>query len=50
MPSLHNGICPQDLFTRTRWPQARFHDLHVWGCPTYCPAGSLAPIAAFLLA
>ena len=29
------GICPDDLFTKTRWEQRKFHDLHVWGCPLY---------------
>jgi hypothetical protein len=35
MPSLKNGLSPIDVFTRTRWPQAKFRDLHVWGCPVY---------------
>ncbi|GKY94961.1 hypothetical protein MPSEU_000460700 [Mayamaea pseudoterrestris] len=35
MPNPSTGISPQDLFTRTRWPHSRFHDLHVWGCPVY---------------
>ena len=35
MPSLRTGLCPQDLFTRTRWPHSKFHDIHVWGCPVY---------------
>ena len=29
------GLCPHDLFFKTRWSQAKFHDLHVWGCPVY---------------
>ncbi|KAL7579713.1 hypothetical protein ACA910_021857 [Epithemia clementina (nom. ined.)] len=35
VPSLSTGISPQDIFTRTRFPQRTFHDLHVWSCPTY---------------
>jgi hypothetical protein len=35
MPSAKNGLSPIDVFTRTRWPQAKFRDLHVWGCPVY---------------
>jgi hypothetical protein len=35
MPSEKNGLSPIDIFTRTRWPQAKFRDLHVWGCPVY---------------
>jgi len=35
MPKVENGLSPLDLFTRTRWPHAKFHDLHVWGCPVY---------------
>ena len=29
------GLCPHDLFFKTRWSQAKFHDLHMWGCPVY---------------
>jgi hypothetical protein len=35
MPSEKNGLSPIDIFTRTRWPQATFRDLHLWGCPVY---------------
>ena len=35
VPSADTGISPADIFTKTRWPQSRFQDLHVWGCPTY---------------
>ena len=35
IPSLDTGLSPSDLFTKSRWPQQRFHDLHVWGCPVY---------------
>ena len=35
MPSLDNGICPTDIFTKTCWEQHKFHDLHVWGCLVY---------------
>ena len=35
VPSLQTGLSASDIFTKSRWPQHRFHDLHVWGCPTY---------------
>ena len=34
-PDPSTGLSPADLFTKTRWPHSRFHDLHVWGCPVY---------------
>ena len=36
MPNPQTGISPHDIFTRSRWEQRKFHDLHVWGCPVYC--------------
>jgi hypothetical protein len=36
MPHPQTGISPHDIFTRSRWEQRKFHDLHVWGCPVYC--------------
>ena len=35
VPHHTTGLSPSDIFTRTRWPQRKFHDLHVWGCPVY---------------
>ena len=35
VPDPSTGICPNDLLTKTRWEQRKFHDLHVWGCPLY---------------
>ena len=35
MPNPSTGVSPLDIFSRTRQPQAKFHDLHVWGCPVY---------------
>lgn len=35
MPSSDTGISPADMFTKTRWEQRKFHDVHVWGCPVY---------------
>ena len=35
VPNSDTGVSPSDIFTKTRWPHSRFHDLHVWGCPTY---------------
>ena len=34
-PNVETGLSPRDLLTRTRWPQSRLRDLHVWGCPMY---------------
>jgi len=28
MPSISTGLSPSDIFTRTRWPQSKFHDIH----------------------
>ena len=35
VPDETTGLAPIDLFARIRWPQSKFHDLHVWGCPVY---------------
>jgi hypothetical protein len=35
VPNDTTGLSPSDVFTRTRWPQRKLHDLHVWGCPVY---------------
>lgn len=35
LPNRQTGLSPVDLFTRTRWPTHKCHDLQVWGCPTY---------------
>ena len=35
MPSIENGICPANIFTKTCWEQCKFHDFHVWGCPVF---------------
>jgi Reverse transcriptase (RNA-dependent DNA polymerase) len=35
MPNMDTGLSPIDLFTKSRWQQHKFHDLHVWGCPVY---------------
>ena len=35
MPSMETGLAPVDIFTKSRWQQHKFHDLHVWGCPVY---------------
>jgi hypothetical protein len=35
IPNPTTGIAPVDIFTKSRWEQKRFHDLHVWGCPIY---------------
>ena len=41
VPSHTTGLSPADVFTKTRWPQKRFLDLHVWGCPIYVLEKSL---------
>ena len=41
VPSHITGLSPSDLFTRTRWPQKKLLDLHVWGCPVYVLEKSL---------
>jgi Integrase core domain. len=35
MPDPHTGLSPSDIFTQSRYPIEKFHDLHVWGCPAY---------------
>ena len=35
MPDERHGLSPHDLFTKSRWPHSKFHDIHVWGCPIY---------------
>ena len=35
VPDSSTGLCPDDLFTKTRWEQRKFHDHHVWGSPLY---------------
>ena len=35
MPAVDTGLSPLDIFSRTRWPQSKLQDLHVWGCPVY---------------
>ena len=41
VPNHTTGLSPSDLFTRTRWPQKKFLDIHVWGCPVYVLEKSL---------
>ena len=35
IPQSETGRSPLELFTRKTWPHAKFHELHVWGCPAY---------------
>ena len=35
VPDSVTGLAPSDVFTKTRWPQSKLHDLNVWGCPVY---------------
>ena len=41
VPSHVTGLSPSDIFSRIRWPQKKFLDLHVWGCPVYVLEKSL---------
>ena len=41
VPHYTTGLSPTDIFTKTRWPQRKFMDLHVWGCPVYVLEKSL---------
>ena len=42
MPDPATGLSPHDLFTKSRWPQNKFQDFHVWGCPVYVLAPTIA--------
>ena len=42
MPNMETGLAPVDVFTKSRWQQHKFHDLHVWGCPVYVLDKSMA--------
>ena len=35
VPNPTTGLAPGDVFTKSRWEQRKFHDVHVWGCPVY---------------
>ena len=35
VPDPKTGLSPHDVFAKTRWPQNKLHDLHVFGCPAY---------------
>ena len=41
VPNHTTGLSPADLFTKVRWPQRKFLDMHVWGCPVYVLEKSL---------
>jgi hypothetical protein len=36
VPNDRTGVSLHDVFTRSRWEQREFHDLHVWGCAACC--------------
>ncbi|KAI2509754.1 hypothetical protein MHU86_4607 [Fragilaria crotonensis] len=42
VPDLATGLCPSDVFTKSRWEQRKYHDLHVWGCPVYALEKTIA--------
>jgi hypothetical protein len=35
VPNLTTGLAPSDIFTKSCCEQRKFHDFHVWGCPSY---------------
>ena len=35
LPNPATGLSPMDKFSRQRWPHSKYHDIHVFGCPTY---------------
>ena len=35
IPDPATGLSPSDLFSKVKWNQNKFHDMHVWGCPVY---------------
>jgi transposase InsO family protein len=42
VPSPENGLMSVDLWTKTRYPIQKFHNLHVFGCPVYVLEKNLA--------
>ena len=35
LPNVHSGLSPIDLWSKTRFPLRKLHDLHVFGSPVY---------------
>ena len=35
VPNPSSGLAPIDIFTKSRFPQRKLLDYHVWGCPVY---------------
>jgi len=35
LPRKDLGLSPMDLYSGSKWPIDKVHDLHVWGCPLY---------------
>jgi Reverse transcriptase (RNA-dependent DNA polymerase) len=35
VPNPRTGLSPMDVFSQTKWPLSKCHDLHVWGSPLY---------------
>ena len=42
VPSPENGLMSVDLWTKTRYPIQKLHNLHVFGCPVYVLEKNLA--------
>jgi hypothetical protein len=34
-PNPTTRLAPSNVFTKSRWEQRKFHDVHVWVCPVY---------------
>ncbi|MEL7340175.1 MAG: hypothetical protein AAGM67_06790, partial [Bacteroidota bacterium] len=35
LPDPSNGLSPIDIWSKSRWPLRKLHDVHVFGCPIY---------------
>ena len=35
LPPRKTGLSPHDLWSKTRYPVMKLHDIHVFGCPIY---------------
>jgi hypothetical protein len=35
VPNPTTSLAPSNVFTKSRWDQRKFHDVHVWVCPVY---------------
>ena len=42
VPDPSTGLSPYDIFTKSRFPQSKFLDIHVFGCPVYVLSKTIA--------